>query len=143
LAACTPNDPVAAPSQPAPAPVPTTAHVANPDVRGFTDQPDYNRQALTIRTRVGPKLPAKMPSVDDACGAMLTEAAAFYRAVESEVAIREQVDGHLTATHDQELARCKAQLSPDAALCVTLLLEERDTEYPWLVDQCIRAFPRV
>jgi len=119
------------------------AHVANPDVRGFTDQPDYNRQALTIRTRVGPKLPAKMPPVEDACAAMLGEAAAFYKVVESEASIREQVMGHLQATHDDELARCKAQLSPDAALCVTLLLEERDTEYPWLVDQCMRAFPRV
>ena len=48
----------------------------------------------------------------------------------------------LKATHDSELAACVAETSAAAASCVALLAREQAGEYPWLLDQCSRAFPR-
>ncbi len=145
LIACEPTEPATAPpkhalrAEPASKPVPK---VANPDARGVTDQPDYDRQALAVRSRVGPKLPAQRPTSQQACNAMLDAANEFYGVVEVEPEARVQIASELQATRGDELNRCQAGLSPEAALCVTLLLSERDTEYPWLVDQCARAFPK-
>lgn len=145
LVACSPPiEPVTTPEPPPKAAPAKRAQpaVANPDIRGVSDQPDYDRQALAIRTSVGPQLPDTLPTSLAACNAMLDAAVRFYKAVEKEAEIREQLVAHLQHERGDEIRRCQADLSIEAALCVTLQLDELTSEYPWIIDQCARAFPR-
>jgi|JI10StandDraft_1071094.scaffolds.fasta_scaffold451944_2 hypothetical protein len=118
--------------------------VGNPS-RGVDEQPDYDRSALELRARVQGRIPESPPPVRDACNAMLDAAAAMYG--RTEASADGSVDGsaqvqRLQATRERDLAACEAETSPQAAVCVALLLAEEAGEWPWLLDQCTRAFPR-
>jgi len=112
--------------------------VGNPS-RGADEQPDYEGLARRLHDDVAPRMPASFPAVRDACTGMLDAAVAMYR--------RTEVDGtaqveRLAATRVADLASCEAMTSAAAATCVTLLVGEDAGELPWLLDQCMRAFPR-
>src|SRR5690606_26392024 len=74
------------------------------------------------------------------CGAMLDEALAFYQHVEGGEQ-REARIAELQSTRERDLEGCIRETSIAAALCVTILLRDRDSEFPWLLDQCSRAYP--
>jgi hypothetical protein len=117
--------------------------VANDDPRGFRDQPDYEAEAALLREQVRPRLPDPLPTnAREACQRMLDAAEAFYREVEQEEKARQETIQWLRASRADDLRACMAETSPAAAACVTVLLGDRDTELPWLLDQCSRAFPR-
>jgi hypothetical protein len=113
-------------------------NVGNPS-RGIGDQPDYDREARALRDRIAPRLPDPLPNAHEACTAMLAAASQLY--VVTEVDATDQ-RAALRATHDADLRACEAQTSPAAASCVQLLLDDQAGEWPWLLDQCSRAFPR-
>jgi hypothetical protein len=113
-------------------------NVGNP-ARGLDAQPDYDGQARALRSEVLPRLPDPLPDGKAACAQMLAAVAEFYALTEGEAAPQLDV---LRATHDAELATCTAETSASAAACVALLAREQAGEYPWLLDQCSRAFPR-
>lgn len=143
LVACAaPGDGSAAPTGPAPSPPPAATRTANNDVRGAGVQPDYDGEAALLREQVRPRLPDPLPADRRAaCTAMLAAAAAFYADIEADEAARARVLADLNATRDADLARCERETSVRAAACVTARLADRDAEYPWLLDQCTRAFP--
>lgn len=116
---------------------------ANPDRRGFDNQPDYDGEAAALREYVDGRLPA--PLAGDrgaACAAMFAAVDAFYAAVEygSEARQREVAQA-LAQSREGDLAACARETSPKAAACVTVLLGDRTAEFPWLLDQCSRAYP--
>ena len=142
----------AAPPESSPAPPPgVTADVAPPaapirtannDARGVGLQPDYQGEATLLRERVLPRLPDPLPaSRAAACTAMLDAVAAFYAEVEPEEGPRTQLLADLRTSRPADLASCERETSVRAASCVRLRLADRDAEYPWLLDQCSRAFP--
>ena len=95
-----------------------------------------------LRGRVEPRLPKTLPDdAQSACSQMLDAVAAFYQATEPSEARRAQRLAELSATRQDDLDECVANTSIPAAACVTVLLGDRDSEYPWLLDQCDRAFP--
>lgn len=105
---------------------------------GVDAQPDFDAFALRIREKVGPRLPRPLPPPATACRAMLDAALSFYRATQGEGS------GAAAAIERGRVgdeAACKAETSPAAASCVAILLSDQAGEYPWLVDQCSRAFP--
>ncbi len=112
-------------------------HVGN-QASGIDAQPDFDAFALRIRENVGPRLPDPLPAAATACRDMLEAAVSFYR--ETEGAGSSAVGAIERGRADDEAA-CKAQTSPAAAACVAILLSDQAGEYPWLVDQCSRAFP--
>jgi len=117
--------------------------VANDDPRGVRDQPDYDAEAARLREQVRPRLPDPLPTdARQACLRMLDAAEAFYSEVEQDEKARQQTIEWLRASREEDLQACVAETSPAAAACVTALLGDRDTELPWLLDQCSRAFPR-
>ena len=118
------------------------AKVANPDRRGVEDQPDWNALAQGTKEVVEPMLPSPLPT-DRAkvCTEMLDAAVKFYDATEPDSAQRDKRRAELAATREADLGDCQKDLSISAALCVTYRLGDLDSEYPWLVDQCSRAFP--
>ncbi len=113
--------------------------VGNPS-RGADEQPDYDSLAAQVRGRVAGRLPEPLPPVREACTAMLNAAAAMYPRMDSVGG--DALVQRLAATHDADLVACEAQTSASAAVCVTLLVDEDAGEWPWLLDQCSRAFPR-
>jgi hypothetical protein len=118
------------------------ARVGNDDPRGADDQPDWNREALELKQRVDPRMPATLPTDKQAvCEAMLDEAAAFYVSLEREPERRELRRAQLAETRGRDLDGCIRETSIAAAVCVTILLGDRDSEFPWLLDQCSRAYP--
>jgi hypothetical protein len=115
-----------------------TLNVGNP-ARGLDSQPDYDGQARELRKDVLPRLPDPLPDATTACTQMLDAVAEFYEKTESDAAPQLQV---LKATRADELKACTGETSAAAASCVVLLAREQAGEYPWLLDQCSRAFPR-
>lgn len=128
-----------------PAPPPASERrlqTANHDRRSFDNQPDYAGEAALLRDYVEPRLAASAIGERALmCARMLDTAAEFYAAVEREPAQREQVLAALRASRADDLARCQRETSPRAAACVTILLGDRTAEFPWLLDQCSRAYP--
>jgi hypothetical protein len=115
--------------------------VGNDDPRGIDDQPDWEQQAAELKRRVDPRMPSPLPSDKQAvCAAMLDEALAFYQSVEGGDQ-REQRIAELEQTRERDLDGCVRETSIAAATCVTILLRDRDSEFPWLLDQCTRAYP--
>ncbi|MFO7565954.1 MAG: CapA family protein [Enhygromyxa sp.] len=115
--------------------------VGNDDPRGVEDQPNWDQQAAELRRRVDPRMPKALPSDKRAaCTQMLDEVEVFYRSVESGEQ-REQRIAELADTRERDLEGCVRETSVAAAVCVTILLRERDSEFPWLLDQCSRAYP--
>jgi poly-gamma-glutamate capsule biosynthesis protein CapA/YwtB (metallophosphatase superfamily) len=118
------------------------SRVGNNDPRGIDDQPDWDRQARELKQRVDSRLPSELPTDKRAaCEAMLDEAVAFYIAVEGDADQRAERMAQLQQTRERDLAGCMRETSITAAVCVTLLLRDRDSEFPWLLDQCTRAYP--
>ena len=119
------------------------SRVGNNDPRGVDDQPDWERQAVELKQRVDSRMPSELPTDKRAaCEAMLDEALAFYIAVEGNADQRAERMAQLAAsTRQRDLAGCMRETSIAAAVCVTLLLRDRDSEFPWLLDQCTRAYP--
>lgn len=117
---------------------PRVLRVGNPS-RGVDEQPDYDGQAQQLRARVVDRLPDPLPEVRQGCAAMLDAAAAMYLRVEGDGTAQAE---RLAATRAADLAQCTAETSAQAAACVTLLAGEDGGEFPWLLDQCTRAFPK-
>lgn len=117
--------------------------VGNNDPRGIDDQPDWERQARELKQRVDPRMPSELPTDARAtCEAMLGEAATFYISVEGDPEQRAARMAQMQQTRERDLAGCERETSIAAAVCVTLLLKDRDSEFPWLLDQCSRAYPK-
>jgi len=73
---------------------------------------------------------------------MLDAARSFYEATERDPLRRAARVADLDATREDDLAACVDTTSIAAASCVTVLLGDKDSEFPWLLDQCSRAYPR-
>lgn len=119
------------------------ARVANSDPSGIDNQPDWDELARQTKAMVGPRLPDPLPE-DRAvvCGDMLDAAVTFYEQTEPNPIHRAKRREELEATRDADQTACEEQTSTEAALCVTLLLGDKNAEFPWLLDQCSRAFPK-
>lgn len=138
---CT-NPPVGTGPAPPPAsPSPALTRTANNDARGAGSQPDYDGEARLLHDRMAERLPDPLPERAAACTQMLDAAVVFYSAVEREEAPRAQVLADLQATRAADQARCEQETSARAATCAALRLADRDAEFPWVLDQCVRAFP--
>lgn len=112
--------------------------VVGNQVKGFEAIPDYDEEAKLLRDRVEPRLPQPLASPRGACVAMLDAARQFYVDTEGEGAEPVQ---RMDATREQDLAGCLEHTSPAAASCVAILMAEFEGEFPWVLDQCSRAFP--
>lgn len=140
-ACATPPESNAPPSQPA-TPAPVATRTANNDARGAGMQPDYNGEAEALRQQITPRLPEPLPGDRRAaCAAMLDAVVAFYSDIEPDPAARAQLLADLQTTRAADLGHCEQTTSVRAATCVQLRLADRDAEFPWLLDQCTRAFP--
>lgn len=113
-------------------------HVGN-EVRGIEAMPDYDAEAERLRRRVERDLPDPLPSPQAACTSMLDGARAYYVGVDGEAS---PAAAALAATRNADLEACTRETSPAAASCVAVLIAKEEGEYPWLLDQCSRAFPR-
>ena len=107
------------------------------------NQPNWDAMAAELAKRVQPRMPEALPSDPAvACGEMLDAAKGFYEATERDPLRRAARVADLEATRDDDLKSCVEGTSVAAATCVTILLGDRDSEFPWLLDQCSRAYPR-
>lgn len=105
---------------------------------GIDAMPDWNAAALRVREQISPRLPDPLPAPTTACRSMLDAALQFYTRTEGEAS---KAATTIERTRAADERACTAETSPAAATCVTILLEASAGEYPWLVDQCSRAFP--
>ncbi|MGB1698397.1 MAG: hypothetical protein ACPHRO_00495 [Nannocystaceae bacterium] len=115
----------------------------NADPNGADNQPDWDAKAAQLRARIGPTLRV----IEDAdpremCARLLTEAGTFYGSLAGDDTSPSSASGHLSQTAARDIEGCVAELSPRAIACVSASLSERSAEFPWLVDQCARAFPK-
>lgn len=116
--------------------------VGNDDPRSIDDQPDWDSQARELKQRVEARMPAELPTDKRvACEAMLDAAMTFYISVEGDPEQRAERMAQMQQTRERDLDGCIRETSIAAAVCVKLLLEDRDSEFPWLLDQCSRAYP--
>jgi hypothetical protein len=113
-------------------------HVGN-QVRGIEAMPDYDAEAQRLRVRVEQHLPDPLPSPQAACTSMLDGAREHYVSAEGEGSTAALA---LASTRNADLDACVEETSPAAAACVAVLIANNEGEYPWLLDQCSRAFPR-
>ncbi len=113
-------------------------HVGN-EVRGIEAMPDYDAEAERLRKRVERYLPRPLPSPEAACTSMLDGAREYYAGVDGKDSTAVAT---IAATRAADLDACMAQTSPAAAACVAVMIANNEGEYPWLLDQCSRAFPR-
>ena len=100
--------------------------------------PDWDAVAKKIEQRMRGRFPDTLPNADVACAKMLSAAKEHY--TQSDGADSPAVAA-IAATHDADHAQCQRETGARAAWCVATLLAEDVGEYPWLVDQCSRAFP--
>ena len=107
-------------------------------VKGIEAMPDYDEEATLLRDRVEPRLPEPLPSTRAACVTMLDAARQFYLDTEGEGSepVR-TMDGN----RERDLAGCIEHTPPAAASCVAVLMADFEGEFPWVLDQCMRAFP--
>ncbi|MFV8749908.1 CapA family protein [Nannocystaceae bacterium ST9] len=118
------------------------ARVANDDPGSADDQPDWDQQARELKQRVAPRMPDTLPTDKRAaCTAMLDAASEFYATVETDAEQRKTQQALLAQTREADIVGCVRETSVAAAVCVTILLGDRDSEFPWLLDQCSRAYP--
>ncbi len=106
--------------------------------KGVESQPDYDREAEQIRAQVAGKLPEPLPSPRGACNTMFDAAIAAYRRTDGPAARSVEL---LEATRADDLEACERETSAAAAACVAVLITQDGGEFPWLLDQCSRAFP--
>lgn len=122
---------------------PKTMRVGN-QAGGIDDMPDYELEAQQVRDAVVDRLPDPLPQADAACATMLKAVHRHYVDQDGEQAQSVEV---LEQTRDADLVACRERTTPAAAACVTVLMHEQQqayepVEYPKLLDQCTRAFPR-
>lgn len=123
--------------------VETTTKVGNTDPSGVDNQPNWDAMAQELRVRVHPRLPDPLPAdAPTACATMLDAARSFYTNTEPDPGRRQARLDELAATRQADERACIETTSIQAAACVTVLLSDRDSEFPWLLDQCMRAYPR-
>jgi len=108
-------------------------------VKGIDAIPDYDQEAQALRDRVLPRLPDPLPEARPACVAMLDAARQFYVDTEGEASTAVKT---MEATRQADLRACEERTEPAAAACVAVLMAQSEGEYPWVLDQCSRAFPR-
>jgi len=113
-------------------------HVGN-QASGIDAMPDWDAAARRLKEDVAPRLPDPLPPVGQACAQMLDAAKRFYVDTEGEGSRAVAAVG---AARTADERACAAETSAAAAACVTILLGESAGEYPWLLDQCSRAFPK-
>ena len=106
---------------------------------GIEAMPDWDAAARRVKDDVEPRLPDPLPPVGQACAQMLDAAKRFYVDTEGEGTRAVRAIGAARAADERA---CAAETSAAAAACVTILLGESAGEYPWLLDQCSRAFPK-
>jgi hypothetical protein len=105
--------------------------------------PDWDALARDLRVRVDPRLPNPLPTdLEAACARMLDEALAFYVETEINPEHQRRLRAQMASTRDADFEACVKETSVAAATCVTILLGDRNAEFPWLLDQCSRAYPR-
>lgn len=105
--------------------------------------PDWDKLAQDLKQRVGPRLPDPLPTDPEAvCNEMLDAARLFYESTEVNPEHKKQRLAQMDATRESDLAGCVQDTSIAAASCVTILLGDHSAEFPWLVDQCSRAYPK-
>jgi hypothetical protein len=114
-----------------------TRRVGN-QAAGIEEQPDYDRQAEAIRVAVEDRLPDPLPQPKAACVAMFDAAIAAYTQAEGSTSPPVRT---LQKTRRDGIEACQADTSPAAAACVAVLAASDGGEFPWLLDQCSRAFP--
>lgn len=114
-----------------------TLRVGN-QAAGIEEQPDYDRQAEAIRVAVEDRLPDPLPQPKVACVAMYDAAIAAYTQAEGATSPPVRT---LQKTRRDGIEACQADTSPAAAACVAVLAKSDGGEFPWLLDQCSRAFP--
>ncbi|MEM6993011.1 MAG: CapA family protein [Myxococcota bacterium] len=105
---------------------------------GLSEMPDWDAVAKQIGQRMDGRFPASMPTREVACTKMLDAARDHYKETDGPESVAVKT---MAATRDADLAACVAETGPRAAWCVATLVAEDIGEYPWLVDQCSRAFP--
>ena len=137
------NDPGASPpagkssGERQPSPPGSPIRVGN-QVKGVEAQPNYDAEAEGIRRRVDGLLPSPLPSPKAACNTMFDAAISMYRRVDGDGARSVTM---LEATRTEDQAACETETSPAAAACVAVLITKDGGEFPWLLDQCSRAYP--
>ncbi|MEM7159050.1 MAG: hypothetical protein AAF799_39800 [Myxococcota bacterium] len=119
--------------------VPDSIGQVGNQVRGIEAIPDYDDQARELRERVQPMLPDPLPAQLAACVTMLDAARQYYDDTEGIYALSTKT---MVATRSKDLAACQEQTSPAAASCVAVLMAKHEGEFPWVLDQCSRAFPQ-
>lgn len=107
-------------------------------VRGIEAMPDYDAEAKELRTRVERQLPEPLPSPKAACVSMLDGARQYYVDTEGEESSAVKT---MAATREADLTACVEHTNPAAAACVAVLMSRNEGEFPWVLDQCSRAFP--
>jgi len=104
---------------------------------GLADMPDWDETAKAIAAKMDGRFPATMPSAQVACTTMLDAARAHYIDVQG---AESSAVAAMAASREADLTQCVAQTEPKVALCVATLVGDDEGEYPWLLDQCGRAF---
>ena len=138
-------------------PASTGEVAANADPRGVQNQPDWDQMAAELRERVDSRLPRPLAiERAEACDAMFAAVDRFYAETESDPGRRSTRARELTETRADDRAGCLERTSVEAAACVSVLMGDgaehgallsplgralSDYEYPWLLDQCMRAYP--
>jgi len=104
---------------------------------GLADQPDWDASAKRIAQRMQGRFPATLPASDAACDKMLDAARDHYRQTDGEDS---DAVKRLAATRSAEHTTCVRETTPKVAWCVATLVAEDIGEFPFLLDQCQRAF---
>ncbi len=105
---------------------------------GLSEMPDWDAVAKQIGQRMEGRFPDPMPKSEAACDKMLDAARDHYTQTDGAQSTAVKA---LAATRDADRAACIRETGARAAVCVATLVSEDIGEYPWLVDQCSRAFP--
>lgn len=99
--------------------------------------------AAKRRARLGPTV----EGAEDAdprvmCERLLRETRVFYGSIDAAEEGKSSAKTQLSQTIVSDVNGCAEELSLKAISCVSESLRERRAEFPWLVDQCARAFPK-
>lgn len=115
----------------------------NADPNGADNQPDWDAMAATLRARLAPTLKVgDGADPREMCARLLQEANEFYATLDRGGEGTASAQSQLSQTMSRDVEGCVTQLSTYAIACVSASLREQRAEFPWLVDQCARAFPK-
>lgn len=117
--------------------------VGNPDPGGVDAQPDWDELARDTRDLIDPKLPKPLPTdAGKACDEMFAAADAYYARADVDEEERTRMAKQLAESRVADRAACIEDTSVAAATCTKILLEEAAQEFPFILDQCSRAYPK-